>query len=63
MNYRLIAVSILDGSTYDVAEFRDFQSVIEHARAITRWDIHVFCVDISSDKPYKMGCLISTGVE
>jgi hypothetical protein len=62
VNYRLIAVSIIDGSTYDVAEYRDFQSVLEHVRGITRWDVHCFAVDISdSAKPYVLSTLLTRG--
>jgi len=58
-NYRLIAVSILDGSTYDIVEFRDWQALVKHAQAITRFDIHCFAVDISGD--IAMSTLIRTG--
>lgn len=59
MNYRVIAVSILDGTTYSVEEFRDFADVLTHVRGITRFDIHVFCVDISDpSKPWTMSTLM-----
>lgn len=63
MNYRLIAVSVIDGSTYDVAEFRDFADVISHAHAITRWDIHCFAVDIVEAIPRVLSTLITTGAK
>jgi hypothetical protein len=60
-NYRLIAVSIIDGTTYDVAEFVNFAEVITHAKAITRWDVHCFCVALCPERPYAMATLIETG--
>ena len=46
MNYRLIAISLLDGSLYDIAEFINYQSLIDHAKAITRWDIHCIAIEL-----------------
>lgn len=58
MNYRGIAVSIIDGTTYDVVEFENFCQIIEWAKAITRWDIHCFSVSLESDIPFVMSTII-----
>lgn len=63
MNYRGIAISILDGSTYDVVEFRDFYDIILWARTITRWDIHCFAVSLENDIPFAMSTIIVTGAK
>lgn len=44
-NYRLIAVSILDGALYDIAEFQNYEDLLKHAFAIKRWDIHCIAVE------------------
>jgi len=62
MNYRLIATSFIDGSLYDIAEFENFQSVKKYAQAITRWDIHVYVVNLTEGfAPYVMSTLVRTG--
>ena len=51
MNYRLITVSILDGSRYDVFEAESFASIVEHSKVMlgARWDLHCFVVDIEAN--------------
>jgi hypothetical protein len=60
-NYRVIIISVIDGTLYDVAEFVNLADADAHAIAAksTRWDLHPVYVGLDGANVYIMGRQVS----